>query len=278
VLFQKNVSTLNEQGEVSGQQRSKVRNRLVHPISGVQLDPLATVRVSTTVALLHGVVIGRAVLVVLHVVSTLDVDTAVVELLKLVQLLVPEVELDFVKVGMTVLETKVVELAAVVVRDDVRLAEVDEGMDELVDERVVGLTVLVVVFQMPVSDMVDVIVLEAPVPVEVKLVVVLTVVAVDEVTFAELLLADEATVEVKLALDVSSSVHVVEGAEVLLDHEKVELAVEDVTGPVPVKLDEALDELIPVPLLEKDDVVELDDEELPVTVEVTVVGVAIVVQ
>jgi hypothetical protein len=244
----------------------------------VQLDPLATVRVSTTVALLHGVVIGRAVLVVLHVVSTLDVDTAVVELLKLVQLLVPEVELDFVKVGMTVLETKVVELAAVVVRDDVRLAEVDEGMDELVDERVVGLTVLVVVFQMPVSDMVDVIVLEAPVPVEVKLVVVLTVVAVDEVTFAELLLADEATVEVKLALDVSSSVHVVEGAEVLLDHEKVELAVEDVTGPVPVKLDEALDELIPVPLLEKDDVVELDDEELPVTVEVTVVGVAIVVQ
>jgi hypothetical protein len=252
----------------------------------VQLDPFTTVRVSTIVALLHGVVVGRTVLVVLHVVSTLEVDTVVVELLKLVQLLVPEVELDCVKVEVTVLGTKVVELAAVVVRDDVKLVEVEEGTDELVDEKVVGFTLLVVVFQMPVHDVVGIIVVDAPVPLDVKLVVTLAVVAVDEVKFEELLLADEVIVEVKLALDVGSSVHDVEGAVVLLDQEKVELAVEDVTGPVPeevtelvpVKLEEVLDELTLVPLLEKDDVVELEEEKLPVAVEVTVIDLVIVVQ
>lgn len=213
------------------------------------------------VALLHfDVVFGTTVLVVLHVVSMLDVDVAAVVLLKLDQLVVREVELDTVKVEVVALGTKVVELVAV-----------DDGTtDELLDENDVGFTLLDVEFPEPLHDVVDVIVPDDAVPLDVKLVVTLAVVAV-EVTFTELELIVEVIVEVMFPLDVGSSVHDVEGTVVLLVQEKVVPVVEEVTGPVPVKLDEVVVELTPVPVLEKDDVVGTREEELLAEVGAAVV-------
>lgn len=120
----------------------------------------------TTISLLHSVVVGVAVLVVLHVVSGAGVDVAVVVLLKLVQLVVREVELETVRVrdeevvlGSTVDELEAVRVDTVVlgnkgvevvktVKDVEELVAVVDGKtEEFVDENDVGLTVLDVEFQ-----------------------------------------------------------------------------------------------------------------------------------
>ena len=98
------------------------------------------------VALMHSVVVGVAVLVVLHVVSGPGVDVGLVVLLKLVKSVKRVVEESDV-VGIRVEDVEVgtmsVELEAV------RVVEVVLGNSgvELVDEMVVGMTVSDVEFQ-----------------------------------------------------------------------------------------------------------------------------------
>ncbi|KAL5410718.1 hypothetical protein PMIN03_005214 [Paraphaeosphaeria minitans] len=75
-----------------------------------------------------------------------------------------------------------------------------------------------------------------------------------------------------------SSVHDVEGAVVLLVQEKVVPVVEDVTGPVPVKLDEVLVELTPVSVLKEDEVLGVTEEELLAEVKAVVTELVILVQ
>ena len=118
---------------------------------------------------------------------------------------------------------------------------------------------------------------DAAVPLDVKLTVVSAV--TDDVTFAEVVLSVEVIVEVILPLDDGSSVHEVEGAVVLLVQENVvvSMIVED-TGPVPVKLEEMLVSLIPVPVPKEDVVLGTTEEELLMEVGATIVELEMSVQ
>ncbi|KAL1602825.1 hypothetical protein SLS60_006246 [Paraconiothyrium brasiliense] len=160
----------------------------------------------------------------------------------------------------------------------VMLVAVENGTVELVEEKVVGLSV-VEVFQIPVQEVLEMIVPDTAVPLDVRLTLVLAIVAVDDVTFRVLLLGNEVVVEVALAVEVDSAVHEVEGTvEVLLVQVgPVDVKVKVVPGPVPDKLEGIPVELNPVPVLAKDEVMEME-EELLEAVSVTVATLVIVVQ
>ncbi|KAJ4348332.1 uncharacterized protein N0V89_009706 [Didymosphaeria variabile] len=159
------------------------------------------------------------------------------------------------------------------------LVAVEDGTVELVEEKGVGFSVEEV-FQIPVHEVMEMIVPDATVPLDVKLTLVLAIVAVDEVAFRMLLLVNKVIVEVILAVEVDSSVHEVGETMVvrLVQVGPVDVKVKDVTGPVPEKLDETPVELKPIPVLVKDEVVEMEAEELLEAVDVTVAALVIVVQ
>lgn len=117
-------------------------------------------------------------------------------------------------------------------------------------------------------------VVDAPVPLDVQLTLVLAV-TVDDVTLTELMLCVKVVVDVMLALGVGSSVHGVEEGVVLLVQENVVGEIEEVTTPFPVKLDEVLITLMPVPVPKVDVVLGSTEEELLVEVEAIVVEVEI---
>lgn len=208
----------------------------------------------------------------LHVVAMLDVDTVVLELLKLVQVRVRDVELMvFVMVEMAVLGANEV-VFMVVAEDDVTFVALEVGMGSVDEKEVVD------VFHFPVVHDVVMIVPDEAVPLEVELKVVLAVMVVDEGTVMELLLVDKIDidlVEVISAVEVGSSVQDVEMGVVLLVHGPVILedVDESITGPVP----EELVELTPVPWLEVNSVVVTVKEELVEKVAEVVTGLVILV-